>query len=144
MRSRVELELPHQEAEIFRNSPMTAMTEKHYVVKRFFVAMVSRAKDIFFQARQEIDSWLKTALEPLVYQIRDHKEQMEHRLRDLQKVSHSRDTLEKRVDELQKQHNAIAKQLTILRNIHNTLNSTELLTRDAQPKPRLVQNRSAS
>lgn len=144
MRYRVELELLHQEAEIFRNSPMTAMTEKHYVVKRFFVAMVSRAKDIFFQARQEIDSWLKTALEPLVYQIRDHKEQMEHRLRDLQKVSHSRDTLEKRVDELQKQHNAIAKQLTILRNIHNTLNSTELLTRDAQPKPRLVQNRSAS
>ena len=85
MRYRVELEMLSQEAEIFRKSPVTAMTEKHFVVKRFFVAMVSRARDIFFQARQEVDAWLSTALEPLTFQIREHKEQMERRLQDLQK-----------------------------------------------------------
>ncbi|MES9897514.1 MAG: dynamin family protein [Sedimenticola sp.] len=143
MRYRVELELLYQEAEIFRKSPVTTMTGKHYVVKRFFVAIVSRARDIFFQAHQEVDSWLKTALEPLVFQIRDHKDQMEHRLQDLKKVSRSRDTLEKRVDELQRQYNAIAKQLTVLRNIHNTLNSTVLLTKNEQPKPRLVKGGSS-
>lgn len=138
MRYRVELEMLYQEAEIFRKSPVTAMTEKHFVVKRFFVAMVSRARDIFFQARQEVDSWLSTALEPLTFQIREHKEQMERRLQDLQKVSHSRDTLESRVNELENQHNAVARQLTILRNIHNTLNATTPLDQEQRPRPRLV------
>lgn len=144
MRYRVELEMLYQEAEIFRKSPVTAMTEKHFVVKRFFVAMVSRARDIFFQAGQEVDSWLSTALEPLTFQIRDHKEQMERRLLDLQKVSRSRDTLESRVAELEQQQRAVAKQLTILRNIHQTLNSSQPLGPE-QPKPKLVaDNRKAA
>lgn len=144
MRYRVELEMLYQEAEIFRKSPVTAMTEKHFVVKRFFVAMVSRAKDIFFQARQEVDSWLSTALEPLTFQIREHKEQMERRLLDLQKISRSRDTLDSRVTELKNQHNAVAKQLTILRNIHNTLNTSYPLAEEARPKPKLVSTRKTA
>jgi chromosome segregation ATPase len=100
--------------------------------------MVSRARDIFFQARQEVDSWLSTALEPLTFQIREHKEQMERRLLDLQKISRSRDTLESRLSELEQQHNAVAKQLTILRNIHHTLNASYPLAEEARPKPKLV------
>lgn len=138
MRYRVELELLHQEAEIFRKSTVTTMTEKHFVVKRFFVAMVSRARDIFFQAKQEVDIWLKSALEPLVFQIREHKEQMERRLLDLQKVSRSKDTLELRVHELEQQYNSVAKQLTMLRNIHNELNSSVPLDEEQRPRPRLV------
>jgi hypothetical protein len=137
MRYRVELELLHQEAEIFRKSPVTTMTEKHFVVKRFFSAMVNRANDIFANARRDIDSWLRTALEPLVFQIKSHKELMEKRLQDLQKVSRSRDTLDTRVADLQNQYNAVAKQLTILRNIYNTLN-TAPLSADERPKPRLI------
>jgi hypothetical protein len=144
MRYRVELEMLHREAEIFRNSPVTAMTEKHFVVKRFFVAIVSRARDIFFRARKEVDSWLKTALEPLVFQIREHKGQMERRLHDLQKVSRSRDTLETRVAELHKQHNAVARQLAVLRNMYNSLNEGRPLTDGERPRPRLVRNDAAS
>lgn len=144
MRYRVELELLYQEAEIFRKSPVTTMTEKHFVVKRFFIAMVSRARDIFFHARQEIDGWMKTALEPLAFQIQEHKNQMEHRLQDLKKVSHSRDTLESRIAELQEQYNAVAKQLTILRNMHNNLNNTRPMIEDERTLPRLISNRQVS
>lgn len=143
MRYKVELEMLYQEAEIFRKSPVTAMTEKHFVVKRFFVAMVSRARDIFFQARQEVDSWLKTALEPLVFQIQEHKNQMEQRLTDLQKISRSRDTLDSRVHELEAHYNDVAKQLTALRNMYNTLNNSQPLTEAERPKPRLVKNNRA-
>ncbi|MCP4994423.1 MAG: hypothetical protein GY934_11650 [Gammaproteobacteria bacterium] len=138
MRHRVALEMLNQEAEVFRNSTMMAMTEKHFVVKRFFVAMVSKAKDIFYQSSQEVDIWLKSALEPLVFQIRDHKEQMEERLRDLKKISHSRDTLEDRITELQRQHDAITRELTILRNMHISLNNSRPLSIDERPRPRLV------
>jgi hypothetical protein len=144
MRYRVELELLYQEAEIFRKSPVTTMTEKHFVVKRFFIAMVSRARDIFFQSRQEVDNWLKTALEPLAFQIQEHKNQMERRLQDLQKVSRSRDTLESRIIELQEQYNAVAKQLTILRNMYNNLNNSRPLVEAERTAPRLISNRQVS
>ena len=140
MRYKVELEMLYQEAEIFRKSPVTAMTEKHFVVKRFFVAMVSRARDIFFQSRQEVDSWLKTALEPLIFQIREHKDQMEQRLHDLKKISGSRDTLDTRITELEIQYTAVAKQLTTLRNMHNMLNNSRPLTPAERPRPHLVKN----
>jgi hypothetical protein len=144
MRYKVELELLYQEAEIFRKSPVTAMTEKHFVVKRFFVAMVSRARDIFFQARQEVDSWLKTTLEPLSFQIREHKEQMEQRLVDLQKISRSRDTLDARIAELELQYHAVARQLTTLRNLYTTLNHSRPMTLAERPRPRLIKNSAVS
>lgn len=144
MRYRVELELLYQEAEIFRKSPVTTMTEKHFVMRRFFVAMVSRAMELFSQARYEASIWLKTALEPLVFQIREHKGLMQQRLNNLQKVSQSRDTLDSRITELEHQHNAIAKQLTILRNMHNTLNSNLPFGERERTRPRLVKSSMAS
>ncbi|MEW8043712.1 MAG: hypothetical protein G8D28_05270, partial [gamma proteobacterium symbiont of Phacoides pectinatus] len=140
---RVDLDMLHQEAEVFRKSPITAMTEKHFVVKRFFLAMVSRARDIFFQARQEIDIWLKSALDPLRFQIQQHKEQMDQRLEDLQKISRSRDTLNSRMAELDRQRRAIAKQVTYLCNLHNALNSTLPLGGEERPRPRLIQGGAA-
>ncbi len=143
MRHRVDLDLLTQEAEIFRNSPVTAMTEKHFVVKRFFVAMVSRARDVFFQARQEINAWIKICLEPLVFEIHNHHENIEHHLQDLRKISQSRDTLKTRIAELEHQHMAIAQDLTSLRNMHSRLTNLQPWTEDERPKPHLVTQNSA-
>lgn len=144
MRYRVALELLYQEAEIFRKSPVTTMTEKHFVMRRFFAALVSQARTLFSQARHEANIWLKTALEPLVFQIREHKDLMQQRLHNLQKVSQSRNTLDSRIIELERQHNAIAKQLTILRNMHNTLNSNLPFGERERTRPRLVKSSMAS
>ncbi len=53
---RVELELLHQEAEVFRNSQVTAMMEQGFVVKRFYAALVSRARHIFHRASDDINN----------------------------------------------------------------------------------------
>jgi len=135
---RIELELLHQEAEVFRNSPVTAMMEQNYVVKRFFSALVSRARQIFDRAATDIDSWLVSTLEPLVLQIRDHKEMMEKRLASLQKIGQSRSTLQYRILELQEQYTEFARQLTALRNISNRLNNSQPLSSVSRPKPKLV------
>ena len=143
MRHRMDLDLLCQESEIFRNSPVTAMTEKHFVVKRFFVAMVSRARDIFFQARQEVNAWIKICLEPLVYEIHNHHDNIEQHLQDLKKISQSRDTLKSRIVELEEQHMVISKDLTSLRNMHNKLTNLQPWTGEERPKPRLVKQNSA-
>jgi hypothetical protein len=135
---RVELELLHQEAEVFRNSPVTAMMEQNFVVKRFFTALVNRARSIFERAAQEIETWLVSTLEPLVLQIRDHKEMMEKRLSNLQKIGQSRSTLQYRILELQEQYTEVAQQLTDLRNMANRLNNNQPFTNIERPKPRLV------
>jgi hypothetical protein len=136
---RVELELLHQEAEVFRNSPVTAMMEQNFVVKRFFSALVNRAREIFHRADNEIEAWLVATLEPLVLQIRDHKEMMEKRLSNLQKIGQSRNTLQYRILELQEQYTEIAQQLTALRNMANRLSNSQPLSRVDRPKPKLVQ-----
>ncbi len=135
---RVELELLHQEAEVFRNSPVTAMLEQNFVVKRFFSALVQRAREIFDRADTEIEAWLVSTLEPLVLQIRDHKEMMEKRLSNLQKIGQSRSTLQYRILELQEQYTEVARQLTALRNIANRLSVNQPLNSIDRPKPKLV------
>lgn len=140
---RVELELLHQEAEVFRNSPVTMMMEQNFVVKRFFSALVKRARGIFHRANAEIESWLVATLEPLVLQIRDHKEMMEKRLGNLQKIGQSRSTLQYRILELQEQYTEVARQLTGLRNMANRLTNNQPLTSVDRPKPKLV-SRNAS
>ncbi|MCP3671558.1 MAG: hypothetical protein GY814_14240 [Gammaproteobacteria bacterium] len=143
MRHHIDLDLLTQEAEIFRKSPVTAMTEKHFVVKRFFIAMVSRARDVFFQTRQEINTWIKICLEPLVFEIHNHHENIEQHLKDLKKISQSRDTLQTRITELEQQHIAIAQDLTSLRNMHSRLTNLQPWTEDERPKPHLVTRNSA-
>ncbi|MCU7812594.1 MAG: dynamin family protein [Candidatus Thiodiazotropha sp. (ex Notomyrtea botanica)] len=140
---RVELELLHQEAEVFRNSPVTAMMEQNFVVKRFFSALVERAREIFSHADDEIDGWLSNTLEPLVMQIKDHKDMMEKRLNNLQKIGQSRNTLQYRILELQEQYTELARQLTALRNMANRINNNRPLHQAERPKPKLVKQNAS-
>jgi len=96
-----ELNLLYREAELFRKSPVTTMTEQSFVVKKFFISMVSKARNIFFNANQEANRWAKEIINPLKAQIREHKLDIEKRLLTLRKISQSRDTLESRIAELE-------------------------------------------
>jgi len=96
-----ELDLLYREAEMFRKSPVTTMTEQSFVVKKFFISMVSKARNIFFNANQEANRWAKEIINPLKAQIKEHKLDIEKRLLTLRKISQSRDTLEGRIAELE-------------------------------------------
>ena len=96
-----ELDLLYREAELFRKSPVTTMTEQSFVVKKFFISMVSKARNIFFNANQEANRWAKEVISPLKAQIKEHKLDIEKRLLTLRKISQSRDTLEDKIAELE-------------------------------------------
>lgn len=97
-----DVEELYREAEAFRNSPVTTMTEQSFVVKKFFITLVSRARNIFFNAHHDADTWTKSVLGPLISQIRDHRAQIERRLETLRKINDSRDTLESKIGELER------------------------------------------
>ncbi len=96
-----ELERLYQEAEAFRRSPVTTMTEQSFVIKKFFISLVSHARSLFFKANQDANAWLKEVMNPLVRQINEHKATMEKRLDTLRRISESRDTLDSRIKELE-------------------------------------------
>ncbi len=140
MKSRMELKALFNEAEAFRNSTSTIINIKHFVVKRFFNTIIDSARNIFVKANEEADGWLDTALQPLMYQIRDHRDMLERRLIDLRKISKSRDTLQTRIDELKQEYKILARQLTALRNMQNTLTHSRPHIDEERPRPRLVSN----
>ncbi|MFA5627569.1 MAG: dynamin family protein [Thiohalomonadaceae bacterium] len=117
-----EFQQLYQEAEAFRTSPMTTMTEQHYVIKKFFISLVSHVRNIFFKAQRDSEAWSKAVMSPLVKQIKGHKEMMEQRLENLRRINESRDTLQERIDELEKSTATILKQYIEVRSILDTLN----------------------
>ena len=117
-----DLERLYFEAEAYRNSPVMTMTEQAFVVKKFFISMVSHARNTLYQAHQEANSWSKAAMLPLVSRIKEHKDQMEKRLESLRKINESRDTLQARMSDLSKTAELLQGQLEDLNKLMETLN----------------------
>ncbi|MBI5040934.1 MAG: dynamin family protein [Gammaproteobacteria bacterium] len=117
----MELHRLLEEADAFRNSPVTAMTEQSLLIKKFFVSLVSQARSVFFRANQEADAWLKEVMNPLVQQIKDHKRVMEKRLDTLRRISESRDTLEGKINELEGSRGELRRELETLSRLRETL-----------------------
>jgi hypothetical protein len=119
-----ELERLYQEAEAFRRSPVTTMTEQSYVIKKFFISLVSHTRSLFFKANQDANAWLKSVMNPLVKQIKEHKATMEKRLETLRRISESRDTLDARIKELGASLRETKQQLNTLQHLHDSLLGT--------------------
>lgn len=117
-----DLERLNHEAEAYRSSATMAATEQAFVVKKFFISMVSHARNTFFQAHQEVEAWGKAGMAPLVSRIKEHRNQMEKRLESLRKINESRDTLQTRISELETSAEALKTQLADLNMLMDTLN----------------------
>lgn len=118
-----ELERLYQEAEIFRRSPVTTMSEQSFVVRKFFISLVSHTRSLFFKANHDANAWLKEVMTPLVRQIKEHKATMEKRLETLRRISESRDTLETRIKELDESLRETKRQLDALQLIEQVIHS---------------------
>ncbi len=117
-----EMERLYHEAEAYRTSPLTTMTEQSFVVKKFFISMVSHARNVFFNAHQDAEAWGKAAMAPLVARIKEHKSQMERRLESLRRINESRDTLQSRIEALEKQVAKLSGQLADIDAMMETIN----------------------
>jgi hypothetical protein len=70
----------------FCSDPLNIMLEKRFMVKKFYIALVTQARILFQQVRIETETWLRLTLDPIVVRITEHKAQLEHRLENLNKV----------------------------------------------------------
>lgn len=116
-----ELDLLYLKAEEFRNSPSTTMTEQSFVVKKFFISLVSHARNIFIQANKEADAWLKELVNPLVGQIQEMRNSTERHMKTLSKIRESKDNLEVQLKELLAARDTVTQQTASLQQIRVAL-----------------------
>ena len=111
-----------QNTERFCKDPVNVMTEKHFLVRRFYNGLVTNARGLFSELRAELDSWLKSALTPLSVQLKEHQKLLERKLEGLRKIAGDINTLQERVRQLEQQQLQLGKQVEELMHIRNVLN----------------------
>lgn len=134
----VELNLVHQESEIFRNSPRTTLTEQHLLTNRYFETIVHRVKKIFHAAHKDAKDWLDTALDPLTMQINEHRTLITDQMNDLKQAGQSRSTVKKRVGLLTEDITSQEKNLNALKAARQALSNRALPPKDNKAKSGLA------
>ncbi len=106
-----EIELLYHDAEEYRTSVYSTMTEQSFVIKKFFISLVSRARNIYYQLNNDSDDWAKRALTPLIRHVKAHKNELKLRLDQLKKAGHSRDSIAERVTTLKIEAKSLQKHI---------------------------------
>lgn len=91
-------------ADAFCDDPVNVMTEKHFLVRKFFFSLVAEARTAFEAAHHDVHVWLKGLLAPLKLQIAEHKTQLDKRTESLMKIHENLDSLQKNIAEVEAQH----------------------------------------
>ena len=111
----------HQSTERFCKDPVNVMTEKHFLVRRFYSGLVAHARELFSQLRLELDAWVNSALTPLSMQLKEHQKLLERRVENLRRVAGDINTLQERVRQLDQQQLQFGKQVEELTKIRDVL-----------------------
>ena len=73
------------------------MTSRSAIMERFFDSIASRVRRTFRAANADVEAWLKVIMSPLEAQIRQHKDQLKHRLASIQRIHDASDGLESKI-----------------------------------------------
>lgn len=111
-----------QNTERFCKDPVNVMTEKHFLVRRFYNGLVAHARGLFTELRTELDAWIKSALAPLSVQLKEHQKLLERKVENLRKIAGDINTLQERVRQLEHQQVQLGKQVEELMHIRDVLN----------------------
>jgi hypothetical protein len=118
-----EMKKLYDQAEEFRSSPVTTMTEQSFVVKKFYISLVSHARDIFFQVNQEAETWFKDIMVPLAKHVTEHKQLLEQHMETLSKINESKESIAAKTAELEADCKKLAQQHATLDGLLKKLQS---------------------
>jgi hypothetical protein len=85
------------------------MTSRATLMERFFDSIASRVRRTYRAANADVEAWLKVIMAPLEAQIRQHKEQLKHRLASIRRIHDATDSLEQKIDAFEASQNGLEK-----------------------------------
>jgi hypothetical protein len=74
------------------------LTGRAALMERFFDSIASRVRKTYRAANADVEAWLKVIMAPLEAQIRQHKDQLKHRLASIGRIHDATDSLEQKIE----------------------------------------------
>ncbi len=97
------------------NTPWNMLSKaKFSLTQRFFETVASRVKHLYDIANRDVETWLRTVMSPLESHVHEHDLQLKRRLESVQRIEVSNAELAKRIGELERQHEALTRQIGAL------------------------------
>ncbi|HED14322.1 MAG TPA: hypothetical protein ENI62_11835 [Gammaproteobacteria bacterium] len=100
-----------EEVDNYQNSAGMLLSEQHFVIKKFFIQLVSRARFIYQTLYTAVKQWARSILGPLYQQIGYHHEMIERRLFNLQQLQQDRRQVNQRIAETRTQLTIVSEHL---------------------------------
>jgi len=94
----------------FCKDPINVMTEKRFLVRRFFLGLGTQKQKIFEQARKNCEHWLLDVLSTLKSQMAEHKKTLDERMQNLMQANDSVKKLDAQLATLERQHVKVSKE----------------------------------
>jgi len=99
---RVKLKLLMHDTEVFCKDPLNVMTEKSFLIRRFYRSLVAQARTLYSDAKAQSERWIQSVTVPIETQIKDHKAQLQQRLDNLAKINDRSSTINEQLAALQR------------------------------------------
>ena len=139
-----ELERLFEEGEEFRTSASSTLMEQTQVVQKLYGTIISQARGVLAQAHKAATNWGATALNPLIRQIKDHKNMIESRLEVLRKINESSESMDGEIAAMEQSLAPLSKQFEELEAIRQVLagmggteQSSQSANQEASSKPNI-------
>jgi hypothetical protein len=98
-------------------------TPQVVLMTKFFDSIASRVKQSFLQANRDVEAWLKVVMAPLEAQIWEHKAQLKKRKQSIERIHVATDSLEEKVEALEKMQADLEEQKKMLLQLEAELKS---------------------
>ncbi|NOS95936.1 MAG: hypothetical protein HOP26_05905 [Methylotenera sp.] len=123
----------------FCSSPANILTEKHFLIRRFFLGLGVQIQAVFEQAHLDCNRWLNQVIGELKNQINVHKIALDKRAQSLMESHNSTDNLLRNIELAQKELSKYQEQsnqldailLKLMRCVKFSPEKKKLITQDA-------------
>ncbi len=94
----------------FCTDPINVLTEKHFLIRKFFLGLGTQTQKIFDQAEKDCERWLEDVLGTLKAQMNAHKFSLDERTKNLTDAKASAESLDNRLFVIESEYAAILKE----------------------------------
>ncbi len=99
------------------------ITGRATLMERFFDSIASRVRRSYRAANADVEAWLKVIMAPLEAQIRQHKDQLKHRLASISRIHDATDSLEQKIEAFETTHGNLERVHSQLRQLADQVNT---------------------
>lgn len=132
----------------FCSSPANILTEKHFLIRRFFLGLGVQIQAVFEQAHLDCNRWLNQVIGELKNQINVHKIALDKRAQSLMESHNSTDNLLRNIELAQKELSKYQEQsnqldailLKLMRCVKFSPEKKKLVTQDSSITPNSLTN----